>query len=93
MLADGIGAAAKKGLRHVPAGSSGTRLHDLPVWRKGRSNSRRVDTYHLTPHSGNLGPLRAVRVRETLSWSLDELEGRRARGRRDDFLAGPHDCS
>ena len=27
MPADGIGAAAKKGLRHVPAGSSAVRLH------------------------------------------------------------------
>ncbi len=50
MLADGIGAAAKKGLRHVPAGSSGIRLHDLPVCAEGQRSTRAgFDTYHLNP--------------------------------------------
>src|SRR6266446_5553922 len=40
MLADGIGAAAKKGLRHVPAGSSGIWLHDSPVCAEGQRSTR-----------------------------------------------------
>jgi hypothetical protein len=37
MLADGIGAAAKEGR---PAGSSGIKLHDLPVCAEGQRSTR-----------------------------------------------------
>ncbi len=49
MLADGIGAAAKEGLRHVPLAALVSSYTTCPCVRRAEEHSHRDDTYHLNP--------------------------------------------
>jgi hypothetical protein len=49
MLADGIGAAAKEGLRHVPLAALVSSYTTCPCVRRAEEHSHRDDTYHLDP--------------------------------------------
>ena len=49
MLADGIGAAAKEGLRHVPLAALVSSYTTCPCVRRAEEHSHRDDTYISTP--------------------------------------------
>jgi hypothetical protein len=65
MLADGTGAAAKKGLRHVPLAALVSSYTTCPCVRRAEEHSHRDDTYHLDPRrSDQHDPWRAT----ALAW-------------------------
>ena len=65
MLADGIGAAAKEGLRHVPLAALVSSYTTCPCVRRAEEHSHRDDTYHLDPRRND--PARPRRA-SPLAW-------------------------
>jgi hypothetical protein len=71
MLADGIGAAAKEGLRHVPPAALVSSYTTCPCVRRAEEHSHRVDTYHLNPRQNDPArPMPGIRVAHRVATTM-----------------------
>jgi hypothetical protein len=74
MLADGIGAAAKEGLRHVPLAALVSSYTTCPCVRRAEEHSHRDDTHHLDPRRNDpTRPMAASALASRISSDDDSL--------------------